>query len=62
MGMGVERMCVIEFVVKWFRSHCSIVTAVALPPCQESRKQGGREEGRGAETGYVGMQSDRLKR
>lgn len=40
MGMGVGReMCVIWFVVERFRSHCCIVTAVAPPVCQESRKQ-----------------------
>lgn len=37
MGMGVGGMCVIWFVVV-FRSRCRIVTAVALPVCQESRK------------------------
>lgn len=35
MEEGVGRMCVIWFVVEWFRSHCSTVTAVVVAANQK---------------------------
>lgn len=46
MEVGAGRMCIIWFVVEWFRSHCSTVTAAGLAASQKFRKHRGRESDR----------------